>query len=130
MEKDLIEKDLSYRLQGAMMEVFNRLDPGFREETYKRALQSELRVRGIAFECERPIPISYRDEIIDEYRLDLLIEGRIIVELKAVPELHPRFEAQLLSYLKAAELELGYLVNFGSEKLIMKRILNPRLRRA
>lgn len=124
---EIIEKDLSYRLQGAMMEVYNQLGPGFREETYKQALIRELIIRGIPHEVEQPIPIHYRGEKIDEYRLDLLIESRIIVELKAVSELHPRFEAQLLSYLKAARLKLGYLVNFGSDQLVMKRIVNPHL---
>jgi GxxExxY protein len=125
--KEIIEKDLSYKLQGAFMEVHRELGPGFREETYKRALLIELRRRNLNFETEKAIPVRYHDEIIDEYRLDLLVEGKIIVELKAVPQLHPRFEAQLLSYLRAAQIKLGYLVNFGSDHLTMQRVLNPAL---
>ncbi len=126
---ELIEKDLSYRLQGAMMEVHFRLGPGFREETYRQALMRELSVRQIKFETEKTIDVCYSGDVIDQYRLDLLVEGKIIVEMKAVSEIHSRFEAQILSYLRAANLELGYLVNFGVEKLAMKRILNPHLQR-
>jgi GxxExxY protein len=120
---EIVEKELSYALQGALMEVFNRLGPGFREETYKRALVVELSARGIPYEVEKSILIRYRGDVIDEYHLDLVIDGKIIVELKAVSEIHPRFEAQLLSYLKASGLRLGYLVNFGSDRLFMKRLL-------
>ena len=111
------------------MEVYNHLGPGFREETYRRALTRELGIRAISFQTEKPIPVTYAGEVIDEYRLDLIVEDRVIVELKAVAELHPRFEAQLLSCIRAACIELGYLVNFGSDRLVMKRILNPHLRR-
>ena len=81
----------------------------------------------IPCEVEKSIPIAYRGEVIDEYRLDLLVEGKIVVEIKAVSEIHPRFEAQVLSYLKASGLKLGYLVNFGTDKLLMQRLVNPRV---
>lgn len=120
---EIIEKELSYRLQGAIMEVYNTLGPGFREETYRRALILELNARGIPHEVEKGISIKYREQKIDEYRLDLVVDGKIVVELKAVSEMHSRFQAQLLSYLKASGLRLGILVNFGTDKLIMKRLV-------
>lgn len=108
------------------MEVYNALGPGFREESYRQALTRELTAREITFDTERSIPVFYCGSQVDTYRLDLIVEDLIIAELKAVAELHPRFEAQLLSYLRAANLELGYLVNFGSDQLVMRRILNSR----
>ena len=110
------------------MEVYNTLGPGFREETYKKALIEELKRQKIRFDIEYPIQIIYKDKSIDEYRLDMVVEGKIIVELKAVNEMHPRFEAQLLSYLKASGLKLGLLVNFGSDELEIKRFLNPHFK--
>ncbi len=125
MENDLIYKDLTYEIRGCLMEVYNRLGCGFREETYKKAVIEELKCKGVSFSAEYPIQITYRDKIIDEYRLDIIVDGKVILELKAVADMHPRFEAQLLSYLKASGLKIGLLVNFGSDKLFIKRLINP-----
>ena len=84
----------------------------------------ELQTQGIPFETEKVIDITYAGEIIDEYRLDLVVDGKIILELKAVDNLHTSHEAQLLSYLKASGLRLGLLVNFGSDKLqIVRKVM-------
>jgi GxxExxY protein len=120
----IIYKELGYRVQGALQAVYSALGPGFREQTYQRAVKQELAKRGIPFETEKGIEISYAGETIDEYRLDLVADGRIILELKAVDNLHPRHEAQVLSYLKASGLFLGLLVNFGSDKLqIVRKVM-------
>jgi GxxExxY protein len=121
---ELLYQDLSYRIRGALFEVHGALGPGFREETYKVAVQAELRRLGIPFDREFEIPINYKGEAIDRYRLDLVVDGKVILELKAVDELHPRHEAQLLAYLKASGLRLGLLVNFGSDKLKIIRRVN------
>jgi len=97
----IIYKDLSYKIQGCLMEIYNVLGPGFREETYKQALITEFTRQKIKIATEYPIKIFYKGELIDEYKLDMVIEDKIILELKAVAEMHPKFEAQLLSYLKA-----------------------------
>ncbi|MCK4351874.1 GxxExxY protein [candidate division WOR-3 bacterium] len=110
------------------MEVYNRLGPGFKEETYKRAVVEELRLKGLSCSREQIIEIKYRDKAINEYRLDLIVEGKVILELKAVGEMHSKFEAQLLSYLKASELKVGFLVNFGSNELYIKRLVNPHIK--
>ncbi|OYD15537.1 hypothetical protein CH333_05505 [candidate division WOR-3 bacterium JGI_Cruoil_03_44_89] len=127
MADSLIYKDLTYVIRGCLMEVYNRLGPGFREETYKRAMVEELRLKGLSYSREQIIEIRYRDKLIDEYRLDLIVEGKVVLELKAVGEMHPKFEAQLLSYLKASELKVGFLVNFGSNDLYIKRLVNPHI---
>ncbi len=113
--------ELSYALQGAFYEVYNILGPGFREETYRRALIQELRLRGIPFETEKYYDIPYKSGIVDRYRADFVVDGKIIVELKSVVVMPPHFEAYLMSYLRASKLRVGYLVNFGAAKLHMER---------
>ncbi|MBI4712774.1 MAG: GxxExxY protein [Planctomycetes bacterium] len=128
MAEELIYKDLAFKIRKCLMNVYNKLGPGFREETYKKALMKEFVNDNIPFSQEKPIPIKYDGDIIDEYRVDLVAFDKIILELKAVTEMHPMFEAQLLSYLKAANIKLGLLVNFRTDKLFIKRLVNPRLK--
>jgi GxxExxY protein len=120
----ILYKDLGYQVQGALRDVYSALGPGFKEQTYERALAKALRARGIPLEVEKEIDIEYGGEVIDQYRLDLVVDGKIVVEVKAVDDLHPRFEAQLLSYLRASGLRLGILVNFGTDRLqIIRKIM-------
>jgi GxxExxY protein len=123
---ELIYPELSYAVRGALYDVYNALGPGFAEETYKIATLAELGYRGIGAAREQTIAVEYRGVVIDTYRLDIVIEGKIILELKAVEQLHPRFEAQLLSYLRASGLKLGILANFGSNTLQMIRRANSK----
>jgi len=119
----LLYEELSYQVRGALYEVYNALGPGFREETYKLATLSELGLRGIEVGREVAFEIKYKDRFMDIYRADIVVDGKIILELKAVDELHPRHSAQLLSYLKASGLRVGLLVNFGAEQLkIVRRV--------
>ena len=116
--------ELSYSLRGVFYEVYNVLGPGFREETYRQAVIRELQCRGIPFTTEHYFDIDFKCEVIDRYRADLVVENKIIVELKAVVEMPPSFEAYLLSYLRASKLRVGYLVNFGAAEIqILRRIL-------
>jgi GxxExxY protein len=121
----LIYEDLTFQIRKSLFTVYNTLGPGFREETYKHALLVDFKKENISFEREKKYSIIYRGQQVDEYRVDLLVFDKIIVELKSVAELHPRFEAQLLSYLKVTGLKLGLLVNFGSNELIIRRLVNP-----
>jgi GxxExxY protein len=125
--EELIHKELTFKIRRCLMNVYNKLGPGFKEETYKRAVIKEFKKNDIPFKREKSIPVTYDDEVIDEYRVDLIAFDKIILELKAVVEMHPMFEAQILSYLKAAGLKLGLLVNFGADKLLIKRIVNPHI---
>ncbi len=120
----LLYEELSYTIRGALMEVYNSLGPGFREETYKLATLAELRRQTIGAVRELEIEVRYKGEIIDKYRIDIVVEDKVILELKAVDQFHPRHRAQLLSYLKASGLRLGLLVNFGADKLEIERIVN------
>jgi GxxExxY protein len=125
---ELIYEDLTFRIRKSLFNVYNTLGPGFREETYKQAVRSDFELENIPFEKEKTYPVVYRGQTVDEYRVDLLAFGKIIIELKSVTELHPRFEAQLLSYLKVTGLKLGLLVNFGGTELIIRRLVNPHVK--
>lgn len=117
----LLYEELSFNIRDALYQVHRLLGPGFREETYKRAAISEFIRRQLRVEREKPIDIYYLGEKIDTYRLDLVVEEKIVVELKSVEQLHPAHEAQLLSYLNASGLRIGLLVNMGSERLQIVR---------
>jgi len=107
-----------------MFEVHNQLGPGFSEEIYERAVVVELKKRNIPFEQQKTISVFYKGEPLGTYRLDLVIDGKIILELKAISSLNDLFKQQLLSYLKATGLRLGILVNFGSQRVEHVRIAN------
>ncbi len=123
-EEKVVYKELSFKIIEACFEVHNILGPGYSEKIYEEALSKELRNRDIGYERQKLVEVYYKGEKIGEYRLDLVVENKIILELKAVSELSNIFEAQLLSYLKAAGMKLGILVNFGSRKVIYRRIVN------
>ncbi len=104
-----------YALIGACFEVYNELGQGFLEDVYQECLEHELRIRGIPFVAQPSVPIAYKGyRLAKPYRADLLVNDRILVELKAARVLLPEHEAQLLHYLKATGLRTGYLVNFGA----------------
>ena len=106
--------ELSTKVIGCAIEVHRELGPGLLESTYQQCLAHELRLAGISFETEHPQPVSYKGlELECGYRIDLLIESEIVVELKAVAELLPIHDAQLITYLKLSKLRQGYLMNFN-----------------
>ena len=122
--ENVIYADLSYKVMNAVFEVHNQLGPGFTENIYERALIVELNKRGIAHEAQKQIEIIYKGQKLGIYRLDLLIEGKIVLELKAVVALNDLFKQQLLSYLRATEMKLGLLINFGAKRVESIRITN------
>jgi len=122
---ELLYKEEVYQIIGAAVEVHKELGHGFLEAVYQEALQIELDMRGIQFESQKPLRISYKGRILEkEYFADLVCFGKIIIELKAVQQLSDIESAQLLNYLKATGLEVGLLINFGSRgKLEWKRMV-------
>jgi GxxExxY protein len=120
----IIYKELSYAIIEACIEVHKILGPGYHEKIYEEAVVREFKNRNIAFERQKPINILYKDEPIGEYRLDLVIDDKIILELKTVTDLTSMFEAQFFSYLKATNMRLGILLNFSKKKLEFRRIVN------
>lgn len=104
---------LSYRVIGAAIAVHRELGPGLEESNYEPALSSELAADGIQHVCQQPVPAVYKNVRLDAgYRIDVLVEGSLVVELKSVEKLHPVHEAQLLTYLRLSQRKLGLLINF------------------
>ena len=118
-------KELSDQIIGLAIEVHKNLGNGFLEKVYENALMIEFKTNNIAAEQQQSIPVHYKDNIVGEYFADILVENKIILELKTVKRIEPIHEAQLLHYLNATNLKLGYIINFaGSAKLEFKRIIN------
>ena len=112
---------------GACIEIHKAIGPGLLESAYEECLCHELRLAGLGFERQKPLPVSYKGVKLDcGYRIDLVVEGKLIVELKTVQELLPIHEAQLLTYLKLSGLAVGLLINFNVPVLRrgIKRIVN------
>jgi len=108
------ENELSNIVIGAAIEVHQSLGPGSLETAYHQCLARELFLRDIAFEIEKPIPLKYKGISLDcGYRLDFLIDGKLILELKAVEKMLPIHEAQMLTYLKLTGCKLGLILNFN-----------------
>ena len=106
--------DLTGKVIGLCIEIHRELGPGLLESAYEECLAYELTKAGLHFERQRALPVRYKEEQLDcGYRLDFVIEGALILELKAVTELHPIHEAQLLTYLKLDKKSLGLLINFN-----------------
>jgi GxxExxY protein len=118
----LENKDLTERIIGAAIRIHKELGPGFLEIMYEEALAIELATAGISFERQKLLPVFYREHLIGEHRLDLLIEGTIIVELKAISALENVHYAIVRSYLKAANLSDALLLNFANPRLTIKRV--------
>ena len=105
---------LSNKVIGAAIEVHKTLGPGLLESTYQQCLAHELKLQNINFEMEYPLPVNYKGIHLDcGYRIDLLIEREIILELKSVEQLKGIHEAQLLTYMKLANIKQGFLINFN-----------------
>jgi GxxExxY protein len=115
--------EVTYAIRGAVFEVNKVLGPGFLEKVYENALLVELRRRGLKAESQVPIKVFFKGQIVGEYLADLLVEDRVIVELKTVEAIDKIHEAQLLNYLKATRIQIGMLVNFRHAKAEIKRIV-------
>jgi len=115
--------DITYAINGAVFEVNKVLGPGFLEKVYENALVFELKERGIKAESQVSIKVLYKGKTVGEYIADILVEDRVIVELKTVEALDRIHEAQLLNYLKATGIQIGILVNFRHPKAEIKRMV-------
>jgi len=121
---ELIEKELTQKVIGAAMEVHKILGCGFLEAVYQEAMEIESELRGIRFSRQPEIRIQYKDRVLSKtYQPDLLIEDRLVVELKALDRISAVEESQLLNYLKATGKKVGLLINFGGRSLEWKRMV-------
>lgn len=113
---------LTKQIIGSAIEVHRAVGPGFSERIYAKALQQELRDQRVPFEVERSIRIRYKERVLGTHRLDLVVNGAVVVELKAVYTINNFHIAQMLSYLKASERRLGLILNFARGTLEIKRV--------
>lgn len=110
--------DITYKIIGAAIEVHKIMGRGLLESVYHQCLEEELTIRGINYISEMKIPVIYKDkELFSEFRCDLYIENLIIVELKAITEIHPIVEAQILNYMKLTKSPKGILINFNCSNI-------------
>ena len=115
--------EITYQIRGAIFEVNRVLGHGFLEKVYEKAMIVELTNRGLKAENQIPINVKYKGEIVGEYIADIIVENRIILELKAVESLQKIHEAQILNYLKATGYKIGLLVNFTYPKAEIRRFV-------
>ena len=123
----MTENEITYQIRGAIYDVYKALGPGLLESVYEEALVFELEQRGLRVERQRQVPINYKGNVLaTELRLDLLVEGEVIVELKSVEEMRAVFWKQLLTYLRLMDKHVGLLVNFNTDNILtsIERVVN------
>jgi len=117
-------QELTNKIINAAYTVHNTLGFGFLEKVYRNALVIELTKRGITAESEKPIKVSYEGQVVGDYVSDVVVDGKVILELKAVKELNDIHEVQLVNYLKATGIEVGLLINFGPSVKIKRKVFD------
>lgn len=120
---EILYKELSYAIVGAAIEVHKILGSAFLEAVYQKALAYELTLRKIPFEEQKILPVYYKGQLVGEYKPDFVVDGKIILELKAVTAITSAHEAQAQNYLAATGLHLAIILNFGADKLEQKRVV-------
>ena len=125
----MTENEISYKIRGAIFEVHRTLGPGLLESVYEAALAHELRLMDLNIYTQMGLPVHYKEQKLDlGFRIDILVEELVIIEIKSIEALHDVHKKQLLTYLKLSGKKLGILVNFNVAKLVDKenliRIIN------
>ncbi len=120
-DKRLAHADTTRRIIGCAMQVINELGSGFLESVYEKAMTVALTDAGVSHEVQKPIGVRFRGKPVGEFIADILVEDKVIVELKAVKAITREHEAQIINYLNATGFEVGLLINFGKPKLEFKR---------
>jgi len=115
-------EDLTYRIIGAALAVHRRLGPGYKERMYQNALEAELEQVGLSFEGEPKLEVYDGERLVGYYIPDLIVEGKVIVELKAFATLHQKYLGQVITYLNHTGLPVGLLINFGERSLRPRRV--------
>jgi len=121
-EVNMLYEEITEKIIGCAFEVMNELGQGFLESVYEKAMIVALNEIKFNVKNQFPINVYFRNKCVGEYFADLFVEGKIIVELKAVKSILPEHQAQLINYLKATNIEVGLLINFGSPKVEYKRM--------
>lgn len=122
MNRILLYKDLTDKIIRCFYNVFDELGNGFLESVYEKSLLIELKENNLSTIRQKQINVYYKNNLVGEYKSDIIIENKILIEIKAVSKLIPDHEAQLINYLKATKLKIGLLVNFGNKLEFIRRI--------
>jgi len=123
----MTDNDITYEVRGAIYDVYKELGPGLLESVYEEALIFEIRQRGLNVERQVKVPVVYKGNVLEtDLRLDLIVEDKVIVELKSVEEMKKVFAKQLLTYLRLMNKKVGLLVNFNTDNILtsITRIVN------
>lgn len=121
---EFLHGEITQAIIGAAFEVHKHLGYGYLEKVYQRAMQLELRLRGLTAALEEPIKVHYKGVVVGDYAADLLVEGKVLVELKVAPEYCPADEAQLINELVSTGTKVGLLINFGRQRVEFKRLVH------
>ena len=119
----MLEKELVYKIAGCAMTVLNELGHGLREKTYERALCVEFNIQKIVFDQQKIYPVYYKNIKVDEFIPDLLVENKVIVDLKTIENITDEHRGQILNYLRIAKSQVGLLINFKHPKLEWERLI-------
>ncbi len=122
---DVDYEDIAFQARQAVTAVYDALGPGFREETYKAALEMEFREREIPYETGKIIEVNYKGKHVDDYKLDFVLFDKVLLNVLAEGEYRPKYKARVVSQIKAARFKIGLLIDFGMQKLNFHKILNP-----
>ncbi len=125
-ENSLVHGGITRTVIGVAMEVHSKLGPGFLESVYDESLAVELRLQNVNFERQKKIPVFYKGQQVKEFYCDYLVEGKVVVEIKAVKKLNEINRLQVVNYLKAGAFEVGLLLNFGEKSLDYQRLVNTK----
>lgn len=128
-EKDLLYKELSYKVVGCCYEVYNELGPAHKEQVYQEALKLAFEDKDIGYEDKKRLKIKFKGKAVGIYEPDFVIEDKIIIEIKSVLNMPKVFENQLYYYLRGSNYKLGYLINFGNENIDIRRRVYDSARR-
>ena len=120
--KNLIHKDITDRILKAFYTVYNELGFGFLEKVYENALIVELKLAGLKCEQQKPIKVNYKGILVGEYYADLVVDDKVIVELKAAENISKEHELQLINYLRSTDINIGLLLNFGKKPEFKRKI--------
>lgn len=119
-------KELTSAIIGCFYDVYNELGFGFLEKVYENALMMELESKGFVVEKQKQIKVYFKKKLVGEYFADLIVDSNVIIELKAAESIREEHEAQLVNYLKATEIEIGLLLNFGKKPEIKRKIFTNK----
>jgi len=125
-EQRLKHEEITKTVIGCAFEVINELGAGFLESVYEKALLVALRQRGLSVIAQHPIKVIFRGQSVGDFYADILVEDKVIVELKAVKAVTPEHQAQIINYLNATGIEVGLLINFGNPRLEYKRFTRQK----